>query len=187
MKNISFSAVLLGVLVFGLNTQAAHAGASASTSTAVQWPEYHAKPWTLDKRTGDMTTLLAYAPKNNDFIVGTGKYEVRIGTVSWYFDAADEEHATTMIVEGNILGNGPTVRRMFVSRVGAVDFQIKVNGEWKSVPPNSSVQFIVVNEDQVITKNTMTGVIVRVTDENGEVVMESRFENKNKKEVHPAK
>ena len=174
-KNLFFVSMLFAVCV-GLNMSSANAAAGASTNTAVGWPDYHAKPWVLGQQR-PMTVTVPHGPKGNEYVVA---YQASIGFESWYFDNADPDQAKTAVIEGNILGNGPVVRKLFVADVGAIDFQINMNGIWKSVPP-ARVSFVLVDEDSAITKNTMAGAIVRVTDEDGKVLLEVRFYNKNKK------
>ena len=180
MKKNLFLIVILTVAFFSLNISAAAATIVTSTSTAVAWPDYHVKPWVLNKQI-PMAATVSHKLKNNDLVLGEGKYDVRIGTISYYFDATDPDKATMAVMEGDVLGNGPSVRRMFLVDVGAIDFQINVNGKWKSVPPGCSVKFSVIDEDLVISKNIMTGVVVTVADDEGKVVMQVVFKNKDKK------
>lgn len=181
-KNLLIAALLVAV-VSGLCAQSAKAALAApmvSTGTAVSWPDYHARPWKLNKKV-DLISTIPYAPKGNDYVVGLGAFDVRIGTVSFYMDAPDPSQAAMMIMEGSILGNDAVIRRMYVVDIGPIDLQLKVKGVWWSVPPGYPVKFTVADPDGVINRNTMTSVTVTVTDESDKVVNEVRFENKNRK------
>lgn len=180
MKKGLLLAAMLAVISAGLNVRPAGAAVAASTSTAVAWPDYKAKPWVLNKEV-PMVALALYSPKNNDFVLEPGKFNVRIGTVSWYFDSADPTAADLAVAEVNVLGNGPVVRRMLSREIDDVDTQVMMKGKWVSLPPRSNLLFKVTDEESVITKNQMSGVVLTVISADGKVLLELKLDNKNKK------
>lgn len=179
MKKSLLLAALLMPICSALCASPAEA-AAASTSTAVLWPNYQVKPWVLNKQV-PMGTLVLYAPKNNDYTLSPGKFEVRIGTVSWYFDNEDLDKADLAVAEVSILGNGPVLRRLMTREIPDVDTQVMVKGKWVSVPPQSNLIFRVADEESVITKNQMSGVTLTVLSPGGKVLLEVKLENKEKK------
>lgn len=186
MKKIAFFVVIVSVLVFGFNLKLANAtnvGVSASTSTTVVWPDYHMQPWNLAKQVL-MIKSISHTLNGNDYVVGPGKYDVIIGTASVYFDSVNLEQVKTGIMEMDILGNGPVFRLMSVfGRDGGmvIDSQVRVDGKWTSMPLGSSWFITVIDEDSVISKNTMAGIILTVKNADGEVFMNLKLDNKNKK------
>ena len=185
MKKSLLLAGMIALVCTGLNVRAADASVVASTSTVLAWPNYHAKPWTVNNKS-ELPALMLYAPKKNDHVIGDGQFRVRIGTVTQYFDSDSPATANMMVLEGDILGNEAVVRQLHVPS-GLLDFQFKVKGKWVSVPPGSSVLFKVVDANSVINKNLMTAVVVTVTDDEDKVVFEVRYNNKNLKKVRPVK
>lgn len=179
MKKSLLLAALMAPIFSALFVAPAHAGVVASTSSVLTWPDYHAKSWSLNNRS-ELPVLMLYAPKNNDHVIGDGQFRVRIGTVTQYFDAENPSKAKMMVLEGDILGNEAVVRQLHVP-AGQLDFQFKVKGKWVSVPMGCAVRFTVVDADAVINKNTMTAVVVTVTDDDDKTVFEVRYDNKNLK------
>lgn len=159
---------------------AAAASVVSSTNAAVVWPNYKAKPWGLD-REAPMVAMLLYMPKGNSYVLQPGIFSVRIGTASWYFDNGDMNSANAAVVEVNVLGNGPVLRRMMTREIENVDTQVMLKGKWVSLPPRSQLQFEVNDEDSVILKNQMSGVTLTVLSEDGKVLLQLKLDNKEKK------
>lgn len=180
MKKGIVVAALLCAGVVGMNAGSANAGQSASTSTVVAWPDYHAKPWVPAMwEKGEKT--VDHPAKGNDYIT---KYAVLIGGTSVYADSENPETAKTVVAEVDILNNGPVIRQMSVIVSGMlvpVDFQIKLKDKWTSAPKGSRVSYVILDEDAVLTKNTLKGVTVTIKDPDGKVFAVLNLENKKKK------
>ncbi len=177
MKKYIFAAVICAVSFFGLNIESA--AATVSTNTAVEWPDYHSKSWKLIEQV-PLTATVSHTIKNNDYVLGPGKYQVRIGTVTMYVDATE----SMQIDEGSVFGNGPVFRVMFMAGIPfPIDVQFNVNGKWTSIPKRSRLAPIaVIDEEALITKNTLVGVIMTIINEDGAVVLKLKLmNNKNKR------
>lgn len=179
-KSLLLAALLAPIFSALCALPADAAGVVSSTSAVVVWPDYKAKPWVLTEK-GPMGVLLLYSPKNNDFVLEPGKFSVRIGTVSWYFDAADLTVANLAVVEVNVLGNGPTFRRLMTREDDDIETQVMVKGKWTSLPRRSNLVFKVNDEESVITKNQMSGVVLTVISADGKVLLQLKLDNKNLK------
>lgn len=181
MKKSLLLAVLLAPIFSALYVpEAAATGVVSSTSAAVTWPDFKAKPWVLDHQ-APMGTLVLYMPKGNSYVLEPGKFSVRIGTVSWYFDNADLNDANLAVAEVSILGNGPVFRRLMTREINDVDSQVMVKGKWVSLPPRSLLLFMVSDEESVITKNQMSSVVMKVLSADGKVLLQQKLDNKNQK------
>ncbi len=152
-----------------------------STSTAVEWPDYHAKPWKV-VRQADMLVGAEQPVVHSDFIVGPGRFLVRVGTKLLMLNDPDPRKATLQVVEIDLLGNGPSLR-MLIDLEGrtVLDLQLKVNGSWWSVPDEDKVLLQLLDPNALFTKDQMTGVSATVTDPGGNTVRVVRYENKAKK------
>ncbi|MBU6142244.1 hypothetical protein KGO95_04000 [Patescibacteria group bacterium] len=152
-----------------------------STSTAVQWPDYHAKPWVV-VRQADMLVGAEQPVAHSDFIVGPGRFLVRVGTKLLILDNPDPQKADMEVVEIDLLGNGPSLR-MLIDRENrtVLDLQLKVNGSWWSVPNEDQVQLRLLDPNALFKNDQMAGVSATVVDPGGNTVKVVRYENKTKK------
>ncbi|MBU6142243.1 hypothetical protein KGO95_03995 [Patescibacteria group bacterium] len=135
-----------------------------STSTAVQWPDYHAKPWVLVGKIDDVTSVRNTIarddyPRLMELISkdeSRGHSMIRIGAERIFDNNSDPEKVTMEVSEDTLLlANGPMLKEVVVLRVlkrfyrdrlpQTIIFQQKVNGSWWNISPEDDVAYRVVD------------------------------------------
>ncbi|MBU6141591.1 hypothetical protein KGO95_00545 [Patescibacteria group bacterium] len=165
MKKLGLVLAMCLMPCFGSMATTAVSAVNPSTSTTVQWPDYHAKPWVIFRRVPVQVHFAQPRPP------------VTIGTEEEFSDGPDPNKARYLVLEASLLGNGPSIRDLLdFSSGGKRCTQVKVNGSWWTIPSNA-----VIGMRLLYHGTTISGVQASIRVFNGGVVKSVIFLNKNEK------
>ena len=142
--------------------------APISIDAKVEWPDYRSKskPWTMVQQES-LIAEVRVPVKNNKYVIGSGRYDVLVGTVMIFMDSPDIQKSATAVTEAHVLGKGPVLRMMQMRGVGVLSVQLKVNGKWEYVPRGFHVLIEVLDPQRVVFNGELQGVVLKMMD--GEV------------------
>lgn len=150
---------------------------------SAKWPNYNSSPWVFAGEEPLMVVMSLPLPMKNDYIVGSGKYDVNIGSSLAYYDSPTVP--MNAVFEANILGGGSVIRILHSrSEQGVVARQIMVNGKWQDVDPEWRVTIEVLDPKALVSQGKLRGVVVRALDgevERIKVFIENKQTVKSKK------
>ncbi len=156
---------------------------SPSPDAKVNWPDYKAKPWTVSKQE-PLAVEVQIPVKDNKYVLGPGRYDVMVGTISVFMDSPDIQKSTMAVSEGDVLGKGVVFRVLQMRNVGVLSMQLKVDGKWQDVPRDSRLMLEVMDPENVISKSELKGVALRILEgetEKLKIIIENKPADKPKK------
>jgi hypothetical protein len=154
MKRVSFILLVFSLAVAIFGNVCFAVAADKNNQLASRWPDYSEWP-IIDK--APISAFINNTDLNNDYI---DKLYVLIGTRTIRLDNAEKPIAS--IIEFDILGNGPTIRKLFTATAGSamlVDSQILMDGKWISYK-DKTLKVYLVNPEKFLKEGELEELIL---------------------------
>lgn len=142
-----------------------------STGAAVQWPDYHSKPWTAYEKYV-WSIPLRYEVPYNSHASASMDFSVHIGIKQTFIDNPDIKKADWLVIESSCLGNEPSLRALvYLPQSKFVAAQIRIDGSWVDIRGEDRIKVSLLDPDAVLNHNELNGVLLAIYSPDGKVVV----------------
>lgn len=182
MKQIALAVLMVSFAGNFCNSEDGLKPASVPVVESAKWPNYNSSPWVFAGEEPLMVLMPVQLPVKNDYIVGPGKYDVRIGVSAAYYDS--QVQPMNAVYEADVLGGGAVIRILDSRAEGVRARQIMVSGKWQDLDPEWRLTIEVLDAETVLSQGKLRGVIIRALDgevEKIKVFIENKSPSKSKK------